>query len=200
MSTSPAILALSGSTRTGSYNTALLRIGAQLLTQAGAKVRILDLTDFDLPIYNGDVERDAGLPDRALELKRIFKEADGFFIASPEHNMSVSALLKNTIDWVSRSVANESGKLPFEGKVAALCAASTGGLGGHRGLMHLRLVLSGLGMHVLPTVVSVGSAGQAFDAEGRMNDESQLRALRALAEAVVQTTRLLRIQKRGDTE
>lgn len=195
----PAILAISGSTRAGSYNTALARMGAESLREFGAQVRLLNLAEFELPIYSGDIERDAGLPGRAIELRRIFKEADGFFVASPEHNMSVSALLKNAIDWISRAYDGESGKAPFEGKSAALCAASTGGLGGHRGLMHLRLILSGLGVLVLPAVVGVGNASQAFDGDGHLNDVTLSKSLRALAQTLVVTTRQLRASRPGES-
>lgn len=200
MAKAPVILALSGSTRTASHNTALLRLGMQCMQQAGAQVRAVDLAGFDLPIYNGDLESRSGLPGPAIELRRLFKEADGFFLASPEHNMSVSALLKNALDWVSRPHRGESGRAVFEGRTAALCSASTGVLGGQRGLMHLRLVLSGLGVHVLPAVVGVGSAAQAFDAEGRLKDGNQTSALQALAQSMVQVTRRLRGADHGDKE
>jgi NAD(P)H-dependent FMN reductase len=161
------------------------RLGAELLEQAGAMVKLVDLTDHDLPIYNGDIERQHGLPAPAMELKRLFKEANGFLFASPEHNASISALLKNAIDWASRAVGQESGKVPFDGKVAGLCSASTGGMGGHRGLMHLRLVLCGLGVHVLPGVVSVGGAAAAFNDCGGLKDSGQIASMRLLANSLV---------------
>ena len=197
MTVVPRMLILSGSTRSGSYNTLLARIAEQLLQEAGAKTALINLTDFDMPIYNGDIQQQLGIPAPAMALKQQFKEADGLLFASPEHNMSPSALLKNTIDWVSRATAHESGKVPFEGKAAALCSASTGGLGGQRGLLHLRLMLTGLGMHVLPAVVGIGNAATAFDANGQLKDQSQVSALRSLAQSAVELTRRLHATASG---
>src|SRR5690606_25954511 len=99
-----------------------------------------------------------GIPEAALKLKEVFKMHQGIFFASPEANASVSSLLKNTLDWVSRSTSNESGKVPYAGKVAAISGASPSALGSHRGLIHLRTILSSVGMLVLPDVLGIPNA------------------------------------------
>ena len=112
------------------------------------------------------------MPETARQLKELFYTHDGVIIASPEYNSSLTAALKNAIDWVSRSESDEESPLQaFTGKSAILCAASPGGLGGLRGLVHLRAILGNLGVTVLPDQVAVGSAHKAFDENGSLIDE-----------------------------
>jgi chromate reductase len=188
----PSIIVLSGSSRSGSYNTALARIARNLVEDAGGKAELVDLAAHLLPVYDFDLQARDGLPAAAMALKALFTAADGFLIASPEHNMAPSVLLKNAIDWVSRATATESGKVPFQDRPAALCAASVGPLGGQRGLIGLRMILMGLDVHVLPGVVGVGNAANAFDAEGGLAAESHRAAMRALVGKLVQTAKALR--------
>ena len=136
------ILFLAGSARKESINKKLARLAATMAEATGADVTLIDLKDYDMPIYNGDLEQENGLPENAKKLKKIFIEHDGFFIASPEYNSSYSALLKNTIDWLSRPhKENELPLTAYKGKVAALGATSPGALGGLRGLVALRMLL-----------------------------------------------------------
>jgi len=193
----PSIIIVSGSSRVGSYNVALARIGQKLLEEAGANTTVIDLAAYPLPIYNFDLQVRDGLPAHAMALKAIFKAADGFLVASPEHNMAPTALLKNMIDWVSRATDTESGKAPFQDRPAALCAASVGPLGGQRGLIGLRMILTGLDVHVLPGVVGVGSAVAAFDSEGGLASAPHVAAMRRLAEKLVETARGLRLARSG---
>ena len=188
----PLIAILSGSQRAGSHNTALARFGERCLKDAGAETALIDLADYPMPLYDFDLQARDGLPASAMALKEIFKKADGFLIASPEHNMGPSALLKNMIDWVSRAVGDESGKVPFRDRPAAICSASTGGMGGQRGLIVLRMILTGLDMHVLPAVVGVGNAAAAFNAEGNLASPAQAVAMQSLAQSLVVTARALR--------
>ncbi|HEY9397659.1 MAG TPA: NAD(P)H-dependent oxidoreductase, partial [Burkholderiales bacterium] len=116
----PRILAFAGSARRESLNRKLLNIAVQAAIEAGAAVTVLDLNDYPLPIYHGDLEAREGLPGNARKLKQLFLEHQGLLIASPEHNASVSALLKNTIDWVSRPDGGQNGLVPYQNKVAAL--------------------------------------------------------------------------------
>lgn len=160
------ILALAGSTRRDSLNRTLIQAATAIAQGAGAEVTLLDLNDYPLPLYNGDLEAREGLPESALRLKTLFKSHDALMIASPEYNSSVSPLLKNTLDWVSREWQGESGLLPYQNKLAAIMAASPGALGGMRMLPHLRQILNTLGVMVLPGQFSLAHADQAFDDTG----------------------------------
>lgn len=188
----PKILALSGSIRRDAWNRKLIQVAAEAARAAGGNVTLLDLADYPLPLYNGDLEDREGLPDNARRLKALFKEHDAFLIASPEYNSSIPPLLKNTIDWVSREWQGESGLVPYQGKVAAIMAASPGSLGGMRMLPHLRQVLNALGVLVLPAQFSLAHADQAFDPEnGALKAPARLHDLVA---ELVRTTRLLASQ------
>ena len=169
----PRILAFAGSTREDSFNARLVRIAAESARRAGADVTLMDLRDYPLPVFNQDLEREEGLPESAVRLKQVFKDHNGLLIASPEYNSSISPLLKNTIDWVSRPVEGEPRLAAYQGKVASLMAASPGALGGLRGLVHVRAILGNIGVTVLPAQVAVGKAEDAFDASGNLRDARQ---------------------------
>ena len=186
----PKILAFSGSIRRDSWNRRLIGVAADAARAAGGAVTLLDLADYPLPLYDGDLEARDGLPANAQRLKALFKEHDAFLIASPEYNSSIPPLLKNTIDWVSREWQGESGLVPYQNKVAALLAASPGQFGGMRMMPHLRQVLNTLGVLVLPGQFSLPHADQAFDPENGML-KSPAR-LHALVMELVRTTGLLR--------
>lgn len=165
------ILAFAGSTRRDSWNQKLVQAAAIAARSAGADVTLLDLADYPLPLYNGDLEARDGLPEPAQRLKILFKAHDGLLIASPEYNSSVSPLLKNTLDWVSREWQGESGLAPYQNKVAAIMAASPGALGGMRMLPHLRQILNTLGVLVLPGQFSLPHADQAFQQDSLKSPE-----------------------------
>ncbi len=173
------ILAFAGSARTDSFNKKLARIAARGAEAAGASVTMIDLRDFELPVYDADLEAEKGLPPAAAELRSLLDRHLGLLISSPENNGSVSALLKNTIDWSTRSEEAQPDISKYQGKIVALLAASPGGLGGLRGLVHVRAILEMIGCMVLPDQLSVRSAHTAFDAAGELTDERQ--AERALA-------------------
>jgi len=166
------ILAFSGSARTDSYNQKLVKIAALGAEQAGAQVTIISLADFPMPIFNQDSEAAEGIPDAAQRFKQLLIEHDGFLIASPEYNSAFSPLLKNAIDWASRRTGDEPPLLAYRGKIAGIMAASPGALGGLRGLVFLRLLLSNIGVTVLPEQHALSQAGQAFDADDGLLDES----------------------------
>ncbi len=173
MGSSASILAFAGSTRTESANKKLLAIGVQAARDAGAEVTTVDLRDFPLPIYDGDLEQQEGVPAQAMELKALFRSHRGLLIATPEYNTSISGVLKNMIDWVSRPVPDEPFLAPFTGKVAGLLSASLGPVGGLRAQAHLRQILSGIGVIVIPEHWSVpGLNDGTFDADGNLNDEN----------------------------
>lgn len=187
----PKILAFSGSIRRDSWNRKLIQVAVDATRAAGGDVTLVDLADYPLPLYNGDLEDRDGLPDNALRLKALFKEHDALLIASPEYNSSIPPLLKNTIDWVSREWQGESGLAPYQNKVAAILAASPGTFGGMRMLPHLRQILNTLGVVVLPGQFSLAHADAAFDAEtGALKSPARLHAL--VRDLVSTTTALAR--------
>jgi len=173
MNYTPRILAFAGSTRTGSYNKLLVRAAAEGARAAGAEVTLLDLRDLPLPLYDGDDEAAGGLPENARRLKALMKEHDGLLIASPEYNSSISAVLKNALDWASRPEPGEAPLAAFAGKTALLLSASPGALGGLRGLVTLRSLLSNIQVLVLPQQLAVGRAQEAFDEDGVPKDPQQ---------------------------
>ena len=181
----PKILALAGSTRTASFNKQLVRFAAEAARAAGAEVTVVDLRDYPLPLFDGDLEDHEGLPENAKKLKALFREHDGLLIASPEYDSSITAVLKNTLDWVSRGETDDEPALvAYRGKAAALLSASPGALGGLRGLVHLRAILGNIGVIVLPDQAAVPKAHEAFDAGGRLKDERTVRQVTGVAQGL----------------
>jgi NAD(P)H-dependent FMN reductase len=181
----PKIVAFAGSTRTASFNKKLAALGADAARAAGAEVTLVDLRDLALPLFDQDLEEASGLPEGAKRFKTLLRASDGFLIASPEYNSSITAVLKNAIDWASRSESDDEPSLAaFRGKVAALCSASPGALGGLRGLVTLRSILGNIGVTVLPDQVCISSAHEAFDDAGGLKDERKVKQLAKLARAL----------------
>lgn len=181
----PNILAFSGSARKDSLNQRLIENAARAAENAGANVRIINLRDFPMPIMNQDLEREQGQPENATRLKTLFVEHDGFLLASPEHNGSISTLLKNAIDWVSRKVGDEPPLVAYKGKTAAILSASPGRLGGLRGLVHVRSILSNLGVLVLPEQLAVGSAMSAFDENDKLVNDGDIARVKDITARLV---------------
>lgn len=190
---SVALLFIAGSLRQRSYNRMLAARGAEVAIALGHKATVADLNHYPLPLYDGDSEAADGPPDAAVRLEALFRAHTGIFIASPEYNASISPLLKNTLDWLSR-VRPPIAAAPnvFTTRVFALGAASSGGTGGLRGLMALRPILElGLGALVLPNQVLVARAATAFDTEGRLaNAETETR-LAAVIEKLARAAHVL---------
>ncbi len=192
MSTSPRLLAFSGSLRKDSLNRKLIRTLAEGARDAGAEVTLLELGEYALPIYDGDIEA-AGMPDAVRALQSIMADHDGLLIATPEYNGDYPALIKNTLDWISRPLPDgTAGTRLLAGKVVGLCSASPGALGGLRSLISLRDALAKLGMWVAPSQVAVGRANEAFDDAGRLTDARQRSAVQRVGAEVVHATRALR--------
>ena len=183
----PKILVFAGSTRNDSLHRKLALAAAAELRRAGADVTVADLRDYPMPLYDGDLEAAQGMPAGAKAFKELVRRQDGLVIASPEHNGSFTALLKNAIDWISRPEAGEGPLVVLRGKTAALLSGSPGPGGGQRGLRHLRELLEMIGVRVVPSQVAVSRAMEAFDAEGlarREDAEAVERVMGELAEAV----------------
>jgi len=180
------ILCFAGSAREDSFNKKLAKIASGLVEKKGVDVTFIDLKDFPMPIYNGDLEASSGLPENARKFKKLFCEHQGFLIASPEYNSSLAPLLKNALDWASRSEdADELPLVAFQGKVVALVSASPGGLGGLRGLVILRMMLGNIGVLVVPSQFSLPQAFSAFGDSGQLKDKKHLKALGKVVDELV---------------
>ena len=179
--TTSRILAFGGSLRRDSFNQKLAAVAAVGARAVGAEVTLIALRDFPLPVFDQDLEGAEGIPMAAKKLKQLFREHHGLLIASPEYNSSITAALKNAIDWDSRAETDDEPPLvAFAGKTAALCAASPGALGGLRGLVHARAILGNIGVTVLPDQVTVSKAHAAFRADGMLADENQTAKVKKL--------------------
>lgn len=179
------VLAFAGSLRKGSYNKKLLRVAAAAARDAGAEVTLLDLAEWPLPIFDGDLEERDGVPAAVMKLKAMFRAHDAFLVASPEYNSSVSAAIKNLIDWLSRPVNDEPPLACFRGKTAGLFSASPGALGGLRGLVHLRAILGNIGVLLVADQLAVGKADEAFNEDGSMKNPKQVALLTDIVRELV---------------
>lgn len=184
MENTPKILAFAGSARSASLNKNMVKIAAEGAKQAGADVTVIDFRDYPMPLYDQDLQDREGFPESVVEFKKLLKSHHGFLIASPEYNSSITPLLKNAIDWASRP---EEGEPPlsltcFRGKVAAIMATSPGGLGGLRGLFHVRSILESIGVLVIPEQKTIPNAYQVFDEAGNIKDEKQQEDVLGLGE------------------
>jgi len=175
-----SVLVFAGSARKDSFNKKLARAAAEKASSIGLEAAFIDLADYEMPLYNGDIEAEHGLPESALRLKEVFAAHQGLLISCPEYNSSITPLLKNTIDWLSRGGEGEAPLAAFRGKVAGLMGASPGALGGLRGLVHVRSILGNIGVWVAPTQVALGKAHAAFDDDGKLIDEAASKRLAAL--------------------
>jgi NAD(P)H-dependent FMN reductase len=183
----PKILVFAGSIRTGSMNARLAALAAKEFALAGADTTRISLLDFPMPIYDGDLEARSGPPEAAISLKRMMQQHHGVFIASPEYNASITPLLKNTLDWVSRVREGKEAPLAvYRDRAFALGGASNGGYGAMRSLMALRQVLEqGCGALVIPDQIAVARAGEAFDEMDNFRDEANAKRLKAVVQSLI---------------
>jgi len=160
------LLFFAGSTREGSFNKKLARLAQHISTANGIEGVFVDLRDYPMPLYSGDLEAEHGPPQKAAEFKALLGEYQGVFIASPEYNSSITPLLKNTLDWVTRVRGKgETGLEVYKSRVFAISGASGGYYGAMRGLLHLRQILEvGVGATVIPQQLALPRGGEiAFD-------------------------------------
>lgn len=188
----PKIVVFAGSLRAGAFSGKTADAAMKELALLGTEVTRISLGDYALPIFDQDMEKETGIPENATRLARLFAVHNGMLIASPEYNASISPLLKNTIDWVSR-VSRDHGRplKPYAGMVAALCSSSPGRLGGIRGLYHLRAVLMNVGVEVITQQCAVPLAGDAFDDDGSLKDEHMRETMRKTCQTLVGQARLM---------
>lgn len=178
-----AFIGISGSLRAGSYNSAALRAAIEL-APPGVRLEPADIST--IALYNEDVKV-RRIPDDVAALRDRIEAADALLIVTPEYNFSIPGVLKNAIDWLSRTQ-----RQPFVRKPVAIMGASQGVLGTARCQYHLRQVLTGLNAYVLPRPeVMIASAQNKFDAEGRLTDESTREHIAKLMQALADWTRLL---------
>jgi NAD(P)H-dependent FMN reductase len=189
----PKILVIPGSLRTGSHNARLAALAAKELVLADAEVTRISLQDYPLPLFDADTMAADGLPHHAVQLQRMMSAHQGVFITSPEYSASVTPLLKNAIDWMSRArVRGEANYTAFKDRIFAIGAASGGAGGGMRSLMALRHILElGCGAMVIPEQISVAHAAEAFDDMDNLKDERASTALKTLARRLVEVARAL---------
>jgi NAD(P)H-dependent FMN reductase len=180
------ILIIPGSLRTGSLNARLAAVAAHELVQSGAEVTRISLSDFPLPIYDGDLQAKSGVPKHAVNLKRMFGTHHGVLIVTPEYNSSVPALVKNTIDWISRvQDPHETRGQVFRERVFAIASASGGRLGGTRALSALRLILTACHASVVPNQLALSFADQAYDEMDHLKHPADIEALKALVRQLI---------------
>lgn len=181
------VLAFAASLREKSLNRKLIALAAEIARAEGAEVDFAEFREFEMPLYSGDLDERGGLPSGALEFKRRLERADAVMISSPEYNYSISGVLKNLIDWVSRVRP-----MPWRGKSIYLMSASPSPMGGIRGLWQTRIPLEGCGALVFPDMFALPHANEAFHDDGPLRDSSLAERLRRevvgfvrLAEAIV---------------
>lgn len=184
----PRILAFAASTRSQSFNRKALQIAIRAAESAGAEVTQIDLNDYPMPLYHAHLEQQQGLPEAVKALKSLLLDHQGVMIASPEYNSAFSPLLKNLIDWTSRSELPDEPKLAaWHGKVAGILSASPGARGGVRGLVFLRMLLANIGLLVLPEQATIPFAAKAFSETGELIDASHQASVETLGSRLAQT-------------
>lgn len=190
---STKLLFVAGSAREASLNKRLAKLGADVAHANGIAATFADLGDYPMPIYDGDIEAKSGVPDNARKLKALLLVHDGVFIAAPEYNASLAPLLKNALDWVSRS--RDEGEPPlhvYKSRVFAVGSASPGAFGGMRGLIALRQTLEmGLGALVLPDQIVVPRAADAFDDHGHLKDKALMEMYKGLIQRLARAAHIM---------
>jgi chromate reductase, NAD(P)H dehydrogenase (quinone) len=180
------ILVIPGSLRSGSLNAKLAAVAAHEFAQSGVEVTRISLSDFPLPIYDGDLQAKSGMPKNSVNLKRMIGAHHGVLIVTPEYNASVPALVKNAIDWVSRvQDPHETRGQVFRDRTFAIAAASGGRLGGTRALAALRLILSACHATVIPNQLALSFAEEAYDDMDRLKHSAESDALKALVRQLI---------------
>jgi len=192
MSTPTPLLVFAGSTRAQSFNRKLATVAADIGREAGATVTHIELADFDVPLYNADLEA-KGTPRDVVRLKELFFAHPAWVVVSPEYNGSYTGLMKNTIDWVSSPIKGDpvwsSGTKPFAGKVVGMLSASPGALGGLRSLSHLAPLLMNLQCWVSPRQFALSKAGEAFTPEGKLVTDAARESVRGVVDQVLWAAR-----------
>jgi len=189
----PRIVVMAGSRRREALSRRVAEACALALRDAGAEVELVDLDDYPAPLYDGDLEAASGLPEAIVRLQRVLHASDGVLVVNPEYNGSLTPLLKNTLDWVSRvRVEGEEPMTVFKTRVFALGSASPGGMGGLRGVNTVRSVLElGLNALVLPDQFAVPKAGDAFQDNGHLKNKDSQENFKKLIQKIARAAHVL---------
>jgi chromate reductase len=183
------ILVIPGSLRTGSHNVKLAAAAAYEFAKLGADVTRISLSDFPLPIYDGDLQAKSGVPRNAVDLKRMIGAHHGVLIVTPEYNSSVPPVVKNTIDWITRvQDQKETRGQVFREKPFGIAAASESRLGGTRALAALRLILTACQATVIPSQLALSFAGQAYNDMDRLKNSADVEAMNALVKQLIEVS------------
>ncbi len=191
MTTPTRLLFFAGSAREGSHNKRLAQLGATIAEANGIAATFADLGDYPMPLYDADLQNRDGIPENAKKLEQLMRVHTGIFIACPEYNASITPLLKNTLDWVSR-IRDPEPLFVFKTRVFALGSSSPGGMGGLRGLNTVRTVLElGLSALVLPDQFAVPKAAEAYDEHGHLKNKDSQEQFKALIQKLARAAHVL---------
>ena len=191
MADTPRILAFAASTRGASFNRHLARVATGCVRRAGGEITLIELKDYPMPLYEGDLEATGGIPEHGKRLKALLAGHQALLIVSPEYNGFITPLLKNTLDWLSRPDGDQDGLALFRDKLALVLSASPGALGGLRSLTLARQLLTNLGVMLMPDSLAVGRAHEAFSDDDTLRDERQQAKLQGMAQKFVATLQRL---------
>ena len=188
LSAETTVLAFAGSLREDSSNKKLIREAAAIAKELGATVTVIDLKDYPIPLYDGDIEEKDGMPEKAKQLRRLMLDSKVIIISTAEYNSSLPGVLKNVIDWMSRKEEKGPSRVAFKGKKFVIMSASPSGLGGSRALAHLRGIIDEIGGEgtALPLQISVSDSYNAFDTQGHLKDPKIKNDLRRLVQSAIQ--------------
>jgi len=164
------LLIFAGSLRADSCNKKFAREALRLLKESGIDGEFLDLKDYPIPVYDGDIEATSGIPKTINQLGKKISSADALIVSTPEYNGGIPGILKNVVDWLSREKP-----VSLTNKHLLLLAASPGALGGIRSLWHSRQPFEALGVHVFPGMMGLPNAYNAFDDQGKLKEEKPCR-------------------------
>lgn len=179
------VLAFSGSMRMGSSNQRLVADAARMATEMGAKVTVINLRDYPIAFFDEDLEKNLGMPPKARDLRKMMLNSDVIFISTPEYNGSVTPVLKNALDWMSRDEEGKPSRTAYQGKRFLLLSASPGQEGGTRGLQNLKSIVEEVGGNVVVGTLAVPNVFNAFNSSGQLKDAAQNKALQELVQKAI---------------
>lgn len=173
MTDKPTVLVFAGSARKEALSKRLAHAAGLVVADHGGVPKVIDLRDFEAPVYDGDYEDEHGVPKTMKQLNALIHAHDGLIVVTPEYNGFFTPLTKNALDWCSRGGATEERPpLPF-GKPVAILGSAGGPLGGLRAIPRLRDYLNELGFLVVPGSAAISKAHEAFGEDGRLASEQQ---------------------------